>query len=79
MKQNHYWFTNELFIHLPSDKQKKYMTTADRRENKIQTEGFRKGKEKNLENNKDHLLYSARRPNDNKPLLTRRVILQMDR
>lgn len=78
MKQNHYWFTNELFIHPPSDKQKKYMTTADRRENKIQTEGFRKGKEKNLEN-KDHLLYSARRPNDNKPLLTRRVILQMDR
>lgn len=54
------------------------MTTADRRENKIQTEGFRKGKKKNLEN-KDHLLYSARRPNDNKPLLTRRVILQMDR
>lgn len=44
------------------------MATADRRENKIQKEGFRKGKEKDLKNNKDHLLYSARRHNDNKPL-----------
>lgn len=70
MKQNCYWLTNELFTHPPSDKQKKYMTTADRRENKIQTKGLRKGK-KNLESNKDHLLYSARRHNDNKPLLTR--------
>lgn len=71
MKQNHHWLTNELFTHPPSDKQKKYMTTADRRENKIQTEGSRKGEEKNLENNKDHFLYSARRHNDNKLLLTR--------
>lgn len=68
MKQNCYWLTNELFTHPPSDKQKKFMATADRRENKIQKEGFRKGKEKDLKNNKDHLLYSARRHNDNKPL-----------
>lgn len=49
MKQNCCCLTNELFIR-PSDKQEKYTAMADRKENKIQTEGCRKGKEENLEN-----------------------------
>lgn len=64
MKQNCCCLTNELFLY-PSDKQK-YMARADRKENKIQTEGCRKGKEENLENKDTAIkaiasLYSTRK------------------